>query len=133
LRWYFGEITEIKSHLGYRFNMPFEDSAICLAKFENNTKAIITVGWFSQDYQLNIQLYGTVKTIQSQHKPLNKLLAAIQMLTIGSPKFYKAHKTELQHFVNCLIKDKKPTPTGEDGLKDLETIEKAYKNQISLN
>ena len=133
LRWYFGEITEIKSYLGYRFNMPFEDSAICLAKFENNTKAMITVGWFSQDYQLNIQLYGTVKTIQTQHKPLNKLLAAIQMLTIGSTKFYNAHKAELLHFVDCLIKDKKPTPTGEDGLKDLEAIEKAYKNQIRLD
>jgi len=132
LRWYFGEITEIKSYLGYRFNMPFEDSAICLAKFENNTKAIITVGWFSQDYHLNIQLYGTVKTIQTQHKPLNKLLAAIQMLTLGSTKFYNAHKAELQHFVDCLIKDKKPTPTGEDGLKDLEAIEKAYKNQITM-
>jgi predicted dehydrogenase len=132
LRWYFGEITDIKSHLGYRFNMPFEDSAICLAKFENNTKAIINVGWFSQDYQLNIQLYGTVKTIQTQHKPLNKLLAAIQMLTIGSTKFFNAHKAELQHFVDCLIKDKKLTPTGEDGLKDLEAIEKAYKNQIIL-
>jgi predicted dehydrogenase len=133
LRWYFGEITEIKSHLGYRFNMPFEDSAICLAKFENDTKAIITVGWFSQDYQLNIQLYGTVKTIQTQHKPLNKLLAAIQMLTIGSTKFYNAHKAELQHFVNSLINGKTPTPTGEDGLKDLEIIEKAYKNQIRLD
>jgi predicted dehydrogenase len=54
------------------------------------------------------------------------------MLTIGSTKFYNAHKAELQHFVNCLIKDKQPTPTGEDGLKDLETIEKAYKNQIII-
>ena len=36
-------------------------------------------------------------------------------------------------FLGFLIKDKKPTPTGEDGLKDLEAIEKAYKNQISLN
>jgi len=133
LRWYFGEITDIKSYLGYRFTMPFEDSATCLAKFENNTKAIITVGWFSQDYQLNIQLYGTVKTIQTQHKPTNKLLAAIQMLTLGSTKFYNAHKAELQHFVDRLIKDKKPTPTGEDDLKDLEAIEKVYKNQIRLN
>jgi predicted dehydrogenase len=54
------------------------------------------------------------------------------MLTIGSTKFYNTHKAELQHFVNCLIKDKQPTPTGEDGLKDLETIEKAYKNQIII-
>jgi len=40
------------------------------------------------------------------------------MLTIGSPKFYNAHKAELQHFINSLINDKTPTPTGEDGLKD---------------
>jgi predicted dehydrogenase len=85
-----------------------------------------------KDYHLNIQLYGTVKTIQTQHKPTNKLLAAIQMLTLGSTKFYNAHKAELQHFVDCLIKDKKPPPTGEEGLKDLEVIEKAYKNQIRL-
>ena len=38
LRWYFGEITDIKSHLGHRFNMDFEDSAMCLAKFESGTK-----------------------------------------------------------------------------------------------
>jgi hypothetical protein len=60
----------------------------------------------------------------------NILLAVIQMLTTGTSQFYHAHKSELQHFVDCLIKDKKPTPTGEDGLKDLEAIEKAYKNQI---
>lgn len=55
------------------------------------------------------------------------------MLALGSTKFYNAHKAELQHFVNSLIKDKTPAPTGEDGLKDLEAIEKAYKNQIRLD
>lgn len=49
------------------------------------------------------------------------------MLTIGSSGFYNAHHLELQNFVNCLIRDKQPTPTGEDGLKDIETIEQAYK------
>jgi predicted dehydrogenase len=35
LRWYFGEIADIKSHLKYRFNLDFEDSATCIAKFES--------------------------------------------------------------------------------------------------
>jgi len=69
LRWYFGEVKDVKSHLGYRFNMSFEDRATCLAKFENNAKAIITVGWFSQDYHLNIQLYGTVKQSKPNTNP----------------------------------------------------------------
>lgn len=132
LSWYFGEITDIKSHLGYRFNMPFEDSATCLARFNSGTKAIITVGWFSQDYHLSLHLYGTVKTAQAQHKPQNKILTAIQMLTTGKSQFFNALQAELQLFVNCLINDKQPTPTGEDGLKDLIAIEQAYKNQIYL-
>jgi len=132
LRWYFGEITDIKSHLSYRFNMSFEDKAICLTKFQNGTTAIISVGWFLQGYQLKIELIGTVNHITVQHKPSNPLSTTIQMLTTGTSQFYHAHKAELQYFVDSLIKDKQPTPTGEDGLKDLEAIEKAYKNQIIL-
>ena len=55
------------------------------------------------------------------------------MLTTGISKFYWLHYAELQHFVNCLINDQPPSPSGEDGLKDLEIIEQAYKNQIHLS
>ncbi|MEM2152034.1 MAG: Gfo/Idh/MocA family oxidoreductase [Candidatus Bathyarchaeia archaeon] len=130
-RWYFGEITEIRSHLGYRFNMDFEDKALCLAKFENGTTSVINLGWFLQGHQLKIELIGTVDHIMVQHKPSNKLFTIIQIVTTGSSKFHNAHKTELQHFVNCLIKDKRPTPAGEDGLKDLEAIQQAYRNQMN--
>ncbi|MEM3828267.1 MAG: Gfo/Idh/MocA family oxidoreductase, partial [Conexivisphaerales archaeon] len=117
LRWYFGEITDIKSHLGYRFNMDFEDKATCLAKFENRTTAIINVGWFLQGYQLKIELIGTVDHITAQHKPSNPLSTIIQMLTTGTSQFYQGHKAELQHFINCLIQERTPSPSGEDGLK----------------
>lgn len=132
LRWYFGEITDIKSHLGYRFNMDFEDKAMCLAKFESETTAIVNVGWFSQKYQLKIELLGTVDHAITQHEPANPLTTIVQMLLTGISRFYQGHIVELQHFVNCLLKDRQPTPTGEDGLRDLEAIERAYKNQIPL-
>jgi len=133
LRWYFGEITDIKSLLGYRFNLDLEDSATCLAKFEKGTRAVINVGWFSQGYHLKIDLYGSVKTASAQHTPSNPILTAVQMLTTGTSKFYQPHYAELQYFVNCIINDQSPSPSGEDGLKDLETITQAYKNQISLD
>ncbi len=132
LRWYFGEVIGIKSYLGYRFNMPFEDSAICLVKFKNGTKAVISVGWFSHQYHLEVKLFGTVKHAQMQHKPKNKLLTVIQILATNTSRFYQAHLAELQHFVNCLVHNKMPTPTEEDGLRDLEVIEQAYKNQVGL-
>jgi len=133
LRWYFGEITDIKSRLGYRFNMNFEDSATCLARFKSGTVGIINAGWFSQDFALKVELFGTLQHTNAQLLSPNRLLTAVQMLTTGSSKFYQSHFAELQHFTNCLIKDIPPSPTGQGALKDLEAISRAYKNQIQLN
>lgn len=55
------------------------------------------------------------------------------MLTTGISKFYWLHYAELQHFVNCIINDLPPSPPSEDALKDLEIIERAYRNQIILD
>lgn len=133
LRWYFGEITEIKSYCGHRFNMDFEDSAICLAKFESGTTAIINVGWFSQKYQVKVELLGTAENAIVNNAVPNRILHAIQMLAMGSSTFWQPHLAELNHFVNCIIKDVSPSPSGEDGLRDIEAIETAYKNPIRIN
>ena len=132
LRWYFGEITDVKSRLGHRFNLDLEDSAICLAKFESGTLAVINVGWFSREYQLKIDLLGSVKNASVQHFPSNPLLTVAQMLATGISKFYQPHFAELQYFTNCLINDASLSPSGEDGLRDLEAIFRAYKNEIRL-
>lgn len=132
LRWYFGEIRNIQAHLGYRFNLDFEDSATCLAKFESGTLATINVGWFSQQSHLRVELFGTVSVAFSEHVSTNPLITAIQMLTTGRSKYFQAHFAELQYFVNCIVQDRDPSSTGEDGLKDLKAITQAYKNQINL-
>jgi len=133
LRWYFGEITYIKSHLGYRFNFDFEDSAVCFTKFESGTTAVITAGWFLQGYQLEVEFFGTVDHAFAQHRPANRLVSATQMLTIGKSRFYQPHFDELNYFANCLIKDLSPLPSGQDGLRDLEAIREAYKNSRRLD
>jgi predicted dehydrogenase len=132
MRWFFGEITDIKSQLSHRFNLDFEDSAICLAKFDSGTKAVMTVGWFLQGYVLRTEFFGTVDHALAEHRPGNILLTAVQMLTTGKSKFHQPHFEELQYFADCLKNDSTPSPSGEDGLKDLEAITKAYKNQIRL-
>jgi len=133
LRWYFGEVTDIKSHLGHRFNLDFEDSAMCLTKFESGTTAVMTVGWFLQGYQLKLDFFGTVDAALVEHRPPNPLVAATQMLTKGMSEFYQPHFDELKYFADCMIEDTQPSPSGEDGLKDLEAIYQAYKNTIVLD
>jgi len=132
LRWYFGEIAEIRSYLGHRFNLDLEDHAICMTQFESGTVASISVGWFSQEYQLRVDLLGSVKHASVQHSPENRLVAATQMLATGTSEFHWPHFAELQYFVNCITHDSKPSPSGEDGLKDLEAISLAYRNSVDL-
>ena len=132
LRMLFGEITAIKGQFGYRYNMDFEDSAMCLARFANGSLAVINVGWFSQEYTLRLDLLGSVRNVSVDHMPPPTLAAAYQMLTKGISEFNQPHFDELQYFVNCLHKDEAPSPTGLDGLRDLEAISEAYKNRIVL-
>ncbi len=132
MRWFFGEVTDIKCQLNYRFNLDFEDSAVCLAKFDSGTKVVMTVGWFLQGYVLRTEFFGTVNHELVEHRPGNILLTAAQMLTKGRSKFHQAHFEELKYFADCLLTDSTPSPSGDDGLKDIEAIEKAYRNQISL-
>jgi predicted dehydrogenase len=131
-RWYFGEIVNIKSSLGYRFNFDFEDRATCLIEFESGTFSVINVGWFSQSNKLEIELLGSVSHVSAQHSPSNRILTALQMLVTGTSKFYEPFKRELEYFVKCLNEDLMPSPSGYDGLKDIEAICLAYNNQLNF-
>lgn len=130
LRWYFGEISDIRSSLGYRFNMNFEDSAVCLSKFKCGTVAVLNVGWFSQDYQVKVDVFGSVKCASAQNLVSNRFVTAVQVLTTGSSGFFAPYVAELQYFVHCIVNDLAPSPSGEDGLKDLEAIFLGYKNRL---
>ena len=132
-RWYFGEVNNIKAYLGYRFNFDFEDHAICIANFASGTTAIINVGWFSRKNAVGIELFGTVAHASAYHSSPSKVITAIQLLLGRTPKFFIPYLKELSHFVQCVRQDLPPSPSGEEALKDLETISLAYKNQIRLD
>lgn len=132
-RWYFGEVNNIKAYLGYRFNFDFEDHALCIANFTSGTTAIINVGWFSQKAAIGVELFGTVAHASAYHSPSSKIITAIQLLLGRTPKFFIPYLEEVSYFVHCIKEDLKPSPSGDDALKDLETITRAYKNKISLD
>jgi len=133
LRWYFGEITQVRSHLRHRFNLDFEDGAICIAKFESGPTAVINLGWFSQAYRLQVELFGTVSHVTAQHTPTGPTSTITQTLATGTTQFFRPHLLELQHFTTRIANDLNPSPSGEDGLKDLEAICAAYKNNTDSN
>ena len=132
LRWYFGRVSDIKSFLGHRFNLEFEDSAICTAKFSSGPTAIVNVGWFSSEGKIRVELLGTAKHISASHAASNKVVAGIQLLIGKTPKFDLPYLAELEHFVCCIKHGFHSNPDGDDALEDLKVISSAYKNEITL-
>jgi len=125
LKWYFGEVDSIQSHLGHRFNMNFEDHAACALKFKNGTLATLNVGWFAKYQKVKVDLYGTADHASATLRSPSLLDYAKKIFTIDtSSRFYK----ELEYFVGCISSDITPYPSGEEGLEDLRIISTAYKN-----
>jgi predicted dehydrogenase len=133
VRWYLGEVSNVKSHMGYRFNLDFEDHATCVFNFQSGQVSVVNTGWFSQQTERKVELFGTVAHASAAYIPSNKVKTALQLITRRTPTFYIPYVRELQHFVQCLKQDLPPSSSAEDALKDLEAIELAYKNQIRLD
>jgi predicted dehydrogenase len=130
LRWYLGNISGVKTRLGYRFNFDFEDYATCIVDFECGASAVINVGWFSQKAATGVELFGTVSHAQAYLLPLNKVVTAIKLILGKTPKFFVPFLKELSHFIDCINHDEENQLSGEDALRDLEVIVEAYKHQI---
>lgn len=133
LLWYFGDkITSVKSVLGYRFNMPYEDHALCFIKFRNGVLATINVGWYSIEAVAKVELFGTVRISARSMKatPEKMPLRILRLLGINSVTQTPAFYNELNYFVRCLLNNGNPSPSLTDGLRDLEIISLAYQNEL---
>jgi len=134
LRWFFGDVVGVKSYLGYRYNLEQEDHAICTLKFERGQIGIVNVGWFSQQSQDRLDVYGTTGHAYAGRKSSSRIKTAIQLMLRRPTSYFKSHLQEIEYFVDCIQKDEQPQHTsGEEALKDLEVIERAYANQVKLS
>jgi predicted dehydrogenase len=131
LRWYLGEVADVKACLGYRFNFDFEDHATCIIDFECGASAVVNVGWFSQNAAVGVELHGTVAHARAYHSPSSKVATAIKLILGRTPKFFIPYLKEVSHFVDYIQNDDGENRlSGEDALRDLKVIAKAYKNQV---
>jgi predicted dehydrogenase len=132
LRWYFGEVTDVKARLGYRFNFDFEDYATCIMNFEFGASTVVNVGWFSQNTVVGVELFGTMSHARAYFSSSSKVVIAIKLIMGKTPKFFIPYLNEISHFVNYVKNDgdSENRLSGQDALRDLEVIAKAYKNQI---
>jgi UDP-N-acetylglucosamine 3-dehydrogenase len=131
-QWYFGDVVDAKSFLGYRYNMEHEDHAIALLKFKTGQVVMVNVGWYSGQTQMQFDAHGTCGKATASFVTPSKLKTVTKLLFRKTPPYFIPFSKELEHFVNSIKNDTQPMPSGEDGLEDLQTIELAYKNSIKM-
>jgi predicted dehydrogenase len=132
-RWLFGDVVEVKGYLGYRLNMEQEDHAVCLLKFDHGVVGVISVGWFSQQFQFELEVFGTAGAATTAQKAPSKMRTAMQLLLRKPLGINDLVLKETQNFIEYIQKDEKPETSGADALADLEVIERAYANRIRLS
>lgn len=138
LRWYFGDVADAKSYMGHRFHMGFEDYVASILKFKNGTISMVSVGWFSEEVQIKIDLYGTAAhrcASYARREGIKFVKDAIMRKIHRKPMLpiaYESYFNELQYFVDCVSTNTPPHPSGEEALEDLKTISLMYESRFQF-
>lgn len=148
-RWFFPESKPVLryAHLGYRYGLPIEDSAILMLESQTTpTKGIISVGWFQKmvfpEFNFRINLHGTAKFLSTDHfSPKNLYVNAAKEAVknilyklvgkkinpLSYTYYYASYFKELQDFFESIKNDHDPLVTVSDGVEVVKIIEEAYK------
>ena len=103
-------------------------------KFKSGPLATVKVGWFSKGFLQSIHVCGAAKNMSARISPLSTM-EIIRMdikrklgMNPADPNY-----TELEYFMNCLLNNEEPSPSGEESLKSMEVISKAYENSSKIS
>jgi len=132
LCWYFGsEIDSVDAVLGHRYNLDFEDYGLARIRFRTGTLGVVNFGWFSQTAELKVEILGTIDNKCVRKKSEGSFpTKIIQILKGGVVNKSSGLYNELKYFIDCIRYDLDPYPSVQQGLRDLEIISRAYRNQV---
>jgi predicted dehydrogenase len=152
-QWFFGDAEVLYAHLGYRYHLPYEDSAIVVLRSKNgSTRGVLNVGWFSKaifpKFDFRMILHGTAGFISTeQYAPRNLYFHAakeamkniirrfleMKIHPLTYTYYYASFARELQHFFGCIKNDSEPLVTAESARNNMEVIERVYELCESCN
>lgn len=143
MRWYAGEVSEVRAMEAHNIETEAEDTAGVLLRFKNGAIGALNATlicaspykeldltrvygrrgsvWYSSEHQGSLQLY------------LNRSLLSrtSKFTTLKMPSKKSSYILELEAFVDSIIKERKPPITAEDAKKVLQVIEAAHESARS--
>jgi len=146
LRWIMGEVKSVfafAEKLACELETDNDDTAVIALKFKNGALGEVDLTCCAVSEPTNrLELYGTKGTIIEDHmweRPLMYCSNQPGFETEGwvkpevehapFPGYYGiSFRNEVEHFVDCVLNDKQPKVTGEDGRAALKIALLAYKS-----
>jgi len=103
----------------------FEDYAHILLNFEDGKVAFIEANWLTPYKVRRLRITGSEAIVTVDYITQEVTIDTQGQTTKPRRKWEEPLKKELQHFVDCILNNKKPIVTGLDGLKALKIAEAA--------
>jgi len=146
LRWILGDVEYVRAcwtdKLVIKVPNKAEDNAIMLLKFKSGAMAEVVVSDTMVSPPTNrLELYGTEGTILEDHSWQKPVMVFTSKP--GYPKSFDwdipevehepypgyyviSFRNEVKHFVDCILEDKQPKMSGEDGKAAVEIVHMGY-------
>lgn len=133
-RWYLESEAEILWAIGGSYAYPEikelndAETGTALVKFKNGTMGIFCAGRAcAHGYHIETEIIGTKGTLRIGTVPEKNLVTvfnengALQECVDGFlERFEQAYLSEVEEFINCIVENRKPKVTVEDGVKSTE-------------
>lgn len=118
-------------------DIKLDDTATVLLEFEGGIASLIEAGWyhlFADGLEGYTQVYGTQGYARALPSELHSHVEGVWSLTHPRMPERKQqcdmpmYQAQMDHFLECVLDDKEPSPGGEDGLWALRVLEAAYRS-----
>ena len=120
--------TAVYARAGTLQHERFEDYAQIMLAFPNNKTAFLEANWLTPYKVRKLTITGSNAIISLDYITQEMTIETSGQTLIPRYEWKEPLKMELQHFVECILNDKKPMVTGIDGIKALKIAEAALKS-----
>ncbi|MBA9025906.1 MULTISPECIES: Gfo/Idh/MocA family protein [Bacillaceae] len=141
MRYLLGEFTEVGAFIetSAKNNTEVDDNAICILRTKSGIIGTLTASWaYVTGGDNSTIIYGEKGNLRLEADPEYSLIEEYQDGKVIQHKLDKIQTNEeagqtnshvIDHFVDCILENKEPLITGEEGLKSLKIILAAIESQ----
>lgn len=133
--------TKVFANVGTHFaDIELEDTATLLLEFEGGIVGVIEAGWYhlyADGLEGYTQVYGTRGYARALPSEFHSFTQGVWGVTYPKmpPRKQQCdlpmYQAQMDAFLDCILHDTAPTPSGEDGLWAMRVLEAAYRSAVT--